>query len=345
MTGLRNLAKRAAARAAALLPAPLLQWMLSRYPLHAGMELSNVCNANCSFCAYRYLKRAKRSMDAETFRKTLDFFAGLRPRSLNLTPTVGDPLLVGDLADKVAAICRRGFKEVFFYTNAIALGRHDVDALLCSGLARMAVSTILDGPEAYRRYYGVDKYDDVVENLRRLLDAGSRSGRFGAKVTFHLRSPRPDPAAMDPRGAALLRDIAPRNLDWLTEFKNWGHAIQPDDIPEHATLRAGQIPAGRQGRCCAELYRRIHVFADGKVGSCACCDLEASLIFGSVEGQGAVAVWRGAALRKIRDAFEAGHPPALCRTCDNYEPVDAFIEKNRMIILLNYLAHRFSLNI
>src|ERR1700704_696229 len=60
---------------------------------HVSIETTNICNANCVFCAYQYQTRPTGIMSVELFRKIIDEYSELGGGELGLTPTVGDPLI------------------------------------------------------------------------------------------------------------------------------------------------------------------------------------------------------------------------------------------------------------
>src|SRR3954468_9302483 len=76
------------------------------YPEHKALQVSvtNVCNARCSFCAYRLVAHTGRPtgvMKMDVFKKTVDEYSKLGGKGIDLTPTVGDPLLDPTLIEKV----------------------------------------------------------------------------------------------------------------------------------------------------------------------------------------------------------------------------------------------------
>ena len=81
----------------------VLKMMESRYG-HLGIEPTNICNANCTFCGYRFLKKSKSTMSLDLFKKTVDDYASQGGGVLSLTPTVGDPLVDGKILEKISVL-------------------------------------------------------------------------------------------------------------------------------------------------------------------------------------------------------------------------------------------------
>ena len=54
----------------------ILKMMESRYA-HLGIEPTNICNADCTFCGYSFLKKPKSTMMIDTFKRTVDDYASV----------------------------------------------------------------------------------------------------------------------------------------------------------------------------------------------------------------------------------------------------------------------------
>ena len=141
------------------------------------IELTNICNAKCKFCAYRYQKREKNTISDELFKNAVCQFAGIGGGTLNLTPIVGDPLIDKNLISKIKyARKMKEIEHIFFFTNLIGLSNFDINDLLLSGIHKIHVSVCIGSREMYTRVYGVDKYDSVMQNLDSLLKENRRLG-------------------------------------------------------------------------------------------------------------------------------------------------------------------------
>ena len=83
------------------IPNRLVIQLMEKYYTDMGTEISNACNADCSFCAYRYQKRKKHIMNLEMFKKTVDEYSSDGGGTISFTPVVGDPLMDKKLIDKI----------------------------------------------------------------------------------------------------------------------------------------------------------------------------------------------------------------------------------------------------
>jgi hypothetical protein len=66
---------------------------LRRIPRGLHVEGTNICNAECVFCAYPQMERKKTVMPMEDFRRIVLEYLAMGGRHVSLTPIVGDPFV------------------------------------------------------------------------------------------------------------------------------------------------------------------------------------------------------------------------------------------------------------
>lgn len=310
--------------------------------INFGVETTNICNANCTFCGYRYMQRPKKVMPWETFEKAVRGFAEAGGGALNFTPTVGDPMVDKRLIDKIEfADSLPEIAEIFLYTNGILLNRFDTDRLLRSGLKRLAISTFIGDRDGYKLYYGRDKYAQVIDNI--IAVAGrNRALGFPVMITLHLRIEGDKSTWYDTPIYRTLADlIGEDNISYLEVYDAWGGLIKKDDIPEGTALDKPLSVEEKTWSPCFELYRRVQILADGTVGACVCVDLEGEIKIGDINEQSLDEIWRGEKLAAYRRDWVTGSLPKVCQSCTRYQAVDDFIAENPKRVIINYLQRTF----
>ena len=182
-----RLRRKTVSLATKLVPrAAMMKMMESRFG-YMGIEPTNICNANCTFCGYRFLEKPKSTMSLEIFRKVVDDYASEGGGELSLTPTVGDPLVDGKILEKIAyARSVPEIRSIFLYTNGILLDKFGYEEFMKSGVTRLAISTYMGSREGYKRYYGIDEYPRVVRNIIGTLRANRDVGS-PVRITPHVR--------------------------------------------------------------------------------------------------------------------------------------------------------------
>jgi len=328
--------------ASRFVPRSIYRKLMERTFINFGVETTNICNADCSFCGYRFMQRPKVQMASEVYEKTVREFAASGGGNLNFTPTVGDPLVDKRLVERILfARALPEIQDIFLYTNAILLDRFGLEELLTSGLSRLAISTFIGGRESYQRYYGKDKYDTVVNNIITAARI-NRELSSPVRITLHLRveGDRDSWEATETyREIAAL--IGESNIDYLDVYDAWGGRIQKEDVPE-GTVLDQPIPLDEKIKSpCFEMYRRLHVLADGNVGACVCVDLESEIKVGDVKTQSLDEIWFGERLKQYRRQWTEGGLPEVCKQCTRYQGVDQFIVENRKRIVIDYARRRY----
>jgi len=300
--------------------------------LSFGAEPTNICDAMCPFCAYRYSKETKRIMPLDIFERAVEEYHSAGGGGINLTPTIGEPLMDRTIIDKIRiAKARPSINNIFFYSNLLNLRKVGAERLLTSGIRRISVSTALGSKEMYARLFGVDRYETMLANLIELLETNIRLRR-PVSIILALRFDD----TFDYKNSADYRKISDlmngRNITHLPNergYDNWGGVIQEEDLPKGASFRRG---AGKKKEPCAELYRRINVLADGRVNFCVCRDFKHEMVIGNIRDNGLLDVWRGEPMRKIREDWKSGKVPEMCLRCSMYTPLSEFLRKSRLSI-------------
>ena len=293
---------------------------LDERPLRINVEPTNICNANCSFCAKKYMKRKLGVMDFDTYKDILRQAKDMRIPQLKLTPLIGDPLMDPMIIDKIMyAKSLKCFEKIYFVTNLINL-QDSAEALIKSGIDDITVSTCLQGREDYRRIYGVDAYDKMLTNLKALLDANNRHGK-PVEIKVSLRHD----AGFDLKKTCIDElPIERDRIDVMEIYDNWGGSISQKDLPSGTSFR----DPGDMRIPCSQIYTGPYVSHTGDVGVCRCRDYELVLKIGNIREQSLKDIWHGEKFRRLKQAWWDGNIPPFCRNCYTYDS----LYKNTLVI-------------
>lgn len=302
-----------------------LKGILENNIMTLTIELTNICNANCQFCAYKHQKRERRIISDDLYKYILRQFAESGGGVLNLTPIIGDPLLDKNLVPKIKYARTMSETEyVFFFTNLIGLSNFDVTDLLSSGIDEINVSACVGSREMYRAVYGVDRYDSVMQNLQRLLNENRKLGDR-VKIEVHVRGNKPyERIRLSPDYRHISATYGNHIIHIDEIYDNWTGIIREDDLPKDNVFREVKD----RSEPCSELYNGMIVFANGNVGICWRRDVEAKLIIGDIHADHLEDIWKGRNLHMIRKNWLKGNVPLTCRRCYCYTPVSDFVLAN-----------------
>ena len=307
--------------------------MESRF-IDFGMEITNICNADCTFCGYRYQKKSKSVMTEETYRKTIDDFSISGGGPLTFTPTVGDPLVDPNILEKIKyAKNKKNITSMFLYTNGILLNKFGFENVLKSGLDRIAISTYVGSSEGYFKFYKKKKYETVINNIISILKINQKLNN-PCRITLHLRVEKDKATWENSKDfKEIIKYISPLNISYLTVYDSWSERITINDLPDGCTLAIPKsVEEKVKGGPCFELYRRAHVLQDLSVGACVCVDLESEINIGNLENNTLDEIWKGEKLKTHRSNWKEGKLPETCKNCTRYRPLNDFISENRFEI-------------
>ncbi len=288
-----------------------------------AIENTSICNSRCVFCANTIMQRSRQPMKMEVFKKAVNESISLGARDIDFSVMIGDPLLDSQLLDRARYI--RKFPQVQdmgFTTTLQWLHKFDLDEFFRCGFTWITVSTTLSGREQYRRFFGVDKYEQMLTNLTGLLRENNRRNH-PIKVEMSIKpTPEPRRDILKHPDFQLVQSLTQQNLRRLVvkeEFFvfDWGGAVK---LPPYLRL----FPLWpRAHRPCGRLLRNTMIYSNGKVGACNCVDFEATseLILGNVEEDSLVDMWNGEYLAEIRSDWRTGKRiPSVCQKCRMYSP-------------------------
>ena len=291
------------------------------------VSVTNVCNARCSFCAYRLVadtERATGVMKMDVFKKTVDEYSALGGKGIDLTPTVGDPLLDPTLIEKVK-YCREHthIEDICLTTNAIAMCKRDMfKQLVDAGANIICISLPGLDAETYKQVYGIDRYPDVIKAIAALLQYNKERGE-PSRVILRFRNPqKPSVLIASPDFVAHIKPYLSDKVtcNFTVDFDNWGGSIGEKDM--YGIMKLRKIPP-RYNVPCANLFNFM-VRYDGSVRLCGCRlkDTEDDgLVVGNVFQNSLAEIGRSKRVHDIIEGFYNGKRPSTCEQCSFYNPM------------------------
>ena len=265
------------------------------------LEITNVCNLDCSFC--HKTSRAKHLMSEAEFLALLDKIEG-RAQYL-FFHLMGEPTLHPLLPRFVEAARARGFRPAIT-TNGSLLAQKGA-ALLAARPYKVSIS--LHAPEANPAFSSdgyLDACIDFAKNAAhegcivalRLWNLGS--GADNSEILDRLRGAFPD-EWRDIRGGSSQRLAERIFLEWGERFQ-WPDPALPECDPESDLF-------------CYGLRDQIGILADGTVVPC-CLDADANLALGNLFSSELDEILASPRARQIYDGFSRRRASeSLCRKC------------------------------
>lgn len=295
---------------------------IEKRPWNLHIELTNICNADCVFCAYHCMGRKKLVMADAIYAKALGDYAAIGGGQIRLETCLGDPLCDPDVVRRIRqAHAYREITGITILTNGINLDRAGIDEFLSSGIDEIGISSGPWEESLYRSIYRSDQYQRMRKNVIELLKKNSeRKNPVRIRILFRTNlSMQKTLGLADYR---MIKDL-PHEVEFNTDFDTWLGVISGNDLPKGMYVRAR--PA-REKEPCYWLYDGPIVFSDGSVGLCGCRDFNADseLIIGNIMQASLLQLWRSQKTSALRDKFRKGEYPDICAKCSAYANLDLY---------------------
>lgn len=295
---------------------------------HLTLGVTNVCNAKCVFCAYpRAVERKNLQagvMRFDIFKKAVDEWTALGGDSIDLTHTVGDPLVDPGLLDKIEyAKNQAGIKHVMLTTNGILLNKNETYKSLVDFGVSVFISTQGSDRETYEKVYGVKQYDEVISGVRNLLAYNREKGE-PAQIVIRFRNAQKPSEIIHSQD--FIQHIKPYLSDrvrhnFTVHFDNWGGLIEESDMQGAMRLRK---PVARVDVPCSALFGFL-IRYDGSVRLCGCrfnkSDMD-EMIVGNIRRQTLMEISASDRAWRIIAGFYSNKRPEACLACTLYIPIN-----------------------
>jgi MoaA/NifB/PqqE/SkfB family radical SAM enzyme len=262
---------------------------------------------------------------------------------------IGEPLLNPEIFDIVAWLKARG-PRVLFNSDAIGLTADRAQRLVACGLDELRVSMDAATRETYRRLRGVDRFERVTGNVRRLVALQRAAAAATPRVSLWFTASRANleelPAfvalaaslgvpevyvqrlvfnglGLATEEQALHGRLQAREQALLDEAeataRDHGLEIRASGLTTPLASLAGGEAAARPWAGCQRPWSLAYVTANGNVLPCCISpwvarDYEA-LVLGNAFAAPLAAIWNGERYQAFRAAFESDTPPDACRGC------------------------------
>ena len=311
-----------------------IEYKLKKILFSLSIETTNVCNANCIFCAYQHQKRGEGIMTIELFKKIIYEYVSVGGGNLGLTPTVGEPLADKFLLERIKFAKQfKEIKKIGIYSNLISLQKFGVENLVNSGLTDLSVSTSGFDKEMYRRVYRSSQYEKMYKNLLELIEINKKFN-YPINISVSMRSDLSLSETISFNDYKYLIKFFPESkIDYKFRYDNWAGKINQNDLTGIMKLRnknhAFRISA------CSEFFSGPHIYWNGDVGICGCRDVDAKeLIIGNVNSEKINDIWYNSKHRQLMDDFLV-KPKKICQNCSHYNNISVFQTKQNRVLTKN----------
>jgi MoaA/NifB/PqqE/SkfB family radical SAM enzyme len=332
-------------------PKEQLSPTVAHEPVCLYLETTNRCNLLCTTCPRTYEQlEPEADMPWELFTSLIDQYPNIARVVLH---GIGEPMLVKDLAKRVAYLKARNI-YVLFNTNGTLLTKANGRALIEAGLDELRVSLDAAESEVFQMVRGKDFFDKIVANVK----------NFTA-MQRELNAPKP-------RVSLWLTGLR-ETVDQLPNFVRLAHSIGVTEVylqrlvffdspmDEHSLARAesalfehttereesliheaesiakelgvmfsasGAVDPGESIRMqrtdnpwslCRRPWSLMYITANGRVLPCCIAPFSmkgySSFTLGDATQSSLREIWNGPEYQRFREGLLTSDPPPACANC------------------------------
>ena len=234
---------------------------------------TTICNANCVFCANRFLQDKRQRMSLEMFKQVVDEYKQIGGKRVSITPTIGDIFTDPDIFQKINYLEKKEI-DYGFYTNAIFLQQF-MNEILNSKIPKLHIDIADIIPRYDAEVFQIPevtskkRLGDILNLLEKIEDKKSK-----LMVQFCFRGKRSPKAIFKDFKKSPFLKYYKRNvleLSFLQVYDNWGGSISKEDLLGSQILK--RPPKFRKYPC--ESLNSLSVLPNGDIRLCGCrwqCD-------------------------------------------------------------------------
>lgn len=321
------------------------------YPVHVQLVISDYCNQNCNFCAYRtegYSSNAlfkvvegekvnynpRRMIPWDKLKEIVADCKAMKVRAIQITGG-GEPTVHPHFDDLVALILAAGI-DVAVVTNGLLMSQKRAELLARCAWVRVSIDCASEDSYAAIRRVPKEEFEIVKRNVRRLCSVPGRTAYVGIGYTVTR-----DNCREVLEGCKLAKDLGADNIRVSAVFQNDDHhyfdAIERqivDDLDTASYLndekfrifnnfqaRYSDLEQGRPDyQKCHYMQFTTYVGGDQNVYVCCVNSYNDRGLIGSLAEQSFLRLWQSHTKEEMFEEFDA-------RDCDRC----MFNEKNRRI--------------
>ena len=233
------------------------------------VELINICNHKCVFCAHSKMTRKASEIDPELLNKIMREAHALGVKEIGFYST-SEPFLCKNLSCYVKQAKEIGFEYVYISTNGAIATKEQLEHVINNGVDSLKFSINAGTVETYEFIHGQNDFEKVIENLKFCWEY-----RMFSKKEFKLY---------------VSYIITRYNINEIDHFKK--HYMQYCDyisfnpifnlggmVPEiYDDISVAPLPSKAFKRPCHNLFDSIGITSEGYLTACGCADFQGYLI-------------------------------------------------------------------
>lgn len=288
------------------------------FPKNMLMELTNICNDSCVFCANSKCTRKKGIIKPELAERILKEAYSLGTREVGFYQT-GEPLLDKNLERYISFAKNLGYEYVYITTNGSLLTKERAKSVVCAGIDSIKFSINASNARDYLLIHGKDEFDKVIENLIYLSELREEEKRkFAIYISYvATRYTEAEKDDFERKYRKYADDIVFANC------VNQGGNMM-NEIDRYLSINSDEAPFKiPRNNICKMIFNRLHITYEGYLTMC-CVDFQNYLVIADLNKEGLKDAWNNEYARNLRQKhLQNNLEGTICFNCWNNcnEPV------------------------
>lgn len=283
---------------------------ICRFPRNMLLELTNLCNDSCLFCANSKCTKEKGKIDNYLAKKILKEAYHLGTREVGFYGT-GEPLLDNNLEEYIVYAKELGYKYVYITTNGALLSQERAHSIIGSGIDSIKFSINASNAKDYLMIHGKNDFDKVIDNLI-YLDSLRKANKYPIKLYISY---------------VLTR----HTYKYKEEFKN-NYQQYVDDIVFYDCLNTGGYMSNEitpylsignstkvyfENDICPMIFKNLYITYEGYLTMC-CVDFQNYLVVADLNKESLKDAWNNQYAQELRRRhLNHNLDGTLCFNCIN----------------------------
>lgn len=276
------------------------------YATNMLVELTNICNHRCVFCANSKATRKHGFINQELLFRVLREAYELGLRQVGYY-TTGEPFADKRLARFVLEAKNIGYEFVYLSTNGALITRDNFIRVINSGLDSIKFSINAGTPETYKKIHGVDDFNKVLQNVRFASEYRKQSGKnYQIYITYIVtKDNQGETDTFSTLFKPLVDDIIYKGVGTQN-----GMMLSATDMKIDPKNKLNQSP-------CGMVFNRYHITWEGYLTAC-CTDYQNYLVYADLNKISLKEAWYNEIITELRKKHIANElEGSLCYNCIN----------------------------
>lgn len=275
-------------------------------PKNILIELSNICNHQCIFCANKKMKRKKGVIDRNFCLNIIKqaYDAGTREIGFYLT---GEPFVCKELEEYVEYAKKLGYTYIYITTNGALASLERVKKLVENGLDSIKFSVNAATRETYKVVHGKDDFETVIRNIKEIAKY-----RKSEKLDFSIHISYVVTKLNQDEEQQLKLELENDVDDFFSSkaYNSGGNMYENNEIAVDSSTFNVSKP-------CFMVFNRLHVTYDGFLNAC-CIDFDNYMAVADLYKMSLVEAWHCDTMINLRkQLIEDKVKDIACYNCIN----------------------------